>query len=292
MLGQDPKISRRSFLKLMGLMGANAFLFGAGGMVYAKSLEPAWVEVNQVKLKLPRLGKAFDGFRMVQVSDIHMGGWMNEERFTHIMDLVLEQKPDLLAISGDFVHINWDRTHLGGSLVELGNVFAKMGDFLRVGVLGNHDLVSGPEDIRSLMEKHQIRDLTNAVFSLERGADRLHLAGVDDLREGAPDLEKVLRVLPEDGASILVSHEPDFADQSAPSGRFDLQISGHTHGGQVVVPLLGPPMLPDGGKKYYDGLYKVGTMLQYTNRGVGMTWPFVRFNCRPEITVYTLQAGA
>ncbi len=260
-------------------------------MQYAKRIEPAWLDVTQVRLKLPRLGKGFDGFRLVQVSDIHMGNWMNVERFQHAMDLALAESPDLLALTGDFVEYEFNRKDLIVALDNLSQVFNSMGDVPRVGVMGNHDLRTSPSDIRALLKKHDILELTNAVHTIERGGDRLHIAGVDDLREGRPDLPSVLQALPEDGAAILLSHEPDFADESAATGRFDLQISGHSHGGQVVLPFIGPPYLSYGGRKYYSGLYQVGNMLQYTNRGIGMTAFYYRLNCRPEITVYTFEAG-
>ena len=264
---------------------------GAGGMVYANQLEPTWVEITQVKLKLPRLAKAFEGFRLVQVSDIHMGGWMNAEHFSYVMKLALAQEADLLALTGDFVNYHGKRQVDVVVMEELSEVFNMLGGLPRVGILGNHDHLTDPDAIRQMMEKNQILDLTNGVHTIVRGGEYLHIAGVDDMGNGYPDLNKVLATLPKDGSAILLSHEPDFADMSARTGRFDLQISGHSHGGQVVLPFVGPPYLPWGGRKYYDGLYQVGTMLQYTNRGVGMTGPSIRFNCRPEITVFTLQAG-
>ncbi|MGD0612066.1 MAG: metallophosphoesterase [Anaerolineales bacterium] len=287
----NPKLSRRSILKIMGLLAGEAFWMGAGGMVYAKQLEPSWVEITQVRLKLPRLGKAFEGFRLVQVSDIHMGGWMNAEHFSYVMKLALNQGADLLALTGDFVYYQGDQKGIAGAIEDLSEVFKTLGDVSRAGVLGNHDLLSAPGDIRKMMEKHQILDFTNDVHTIVRGVECLHIAGVDDMLYGHPDLNKVVAALPKDGSAILLSHEPDFAEESAQTGRFDLQISGHSHGGQVVLPFIGPPYLPKGGRKYYAGLYQVGTMLLYTNRGVGMVDPFIRFNCRPEITVFTLQAG-
>jgi predicted MPP superfamily phosphohydrolase len=95
--------------------------------------------------------------------------------------------------------------------------------------------------------------------------------------------------LKDDSAAILLAHEPDFADISMRTNRFDLQVSGHSHGGQVVFPFYGPPILPYLGQKYPSGLYRVGSMLQYTNRGVGMIDPPIRFNCPPEITMFELQ---
>jgi predicted MPP superfamily phosphohydrolase len=264
---------------------------GAGRKAYAMQPKPSWVELTHVRLKLPRLGKAFDGFRLVQISDIHMGGWMNIRHFSNVMKLALYQGVDLLALTGDFVNYYGDLEVVAGAIEDLSDVFKTLGDVPRVGVLGNHDLRSAPSDIRKMMERYQILDLTNSVHTIMRGGELLHIAGVDDLCYGHPDLNKVVSALPKEGSAILLSHEPDFADVSAQAGCFDLQISGHSHGGQVVFPFVGPLYLPRGARKYYSGLYQVGTMLQYTNRGIGTVAPFFRLNCRPEITVFTLKAS-
>jgi len=125
-----------------------------------------------------------------------------------------------------------------------------------------------------------------------RGDDKLHLAGVDDYMDGLDCLEDLFQELPEDGkATILLAHEPDFADKAAPTGRFDLQISGHSHGGQIHLPLIGSPFLPRYARKYPRGLYQVGKMILYTNRGLGAAEFNIRWNCRPEITVFTLEAA-
>ncbi|HJR80438.1 MAG TPA: hypothetical protein VJ821_10225, partial [Anaerolineales bacterium] len=118
------------------------------------------------------------------------------------------------------------------------------------------------------------------MHTLTRGAASLHICGVDDVYERKDDLNAVLTNLPREGCAILLAHEPDFADTSAATGRFDLQISGHSHGGQVVMPLIGPIVLPRQGRKYPIGMYRVGNMIQYTNRGLGMIFPYVRFMCR------------
>jgi len=112
------------------------------------------------------------------------------------------------------------------------------------------------------------------------------------IRHGDVRLDEVIAHLEENSAAILLVHEPDFADESAATGKFDLQISGHTHGGQIVIPFLGPPVLPPSGRKYPSGLYKVGDMLQYTNRGVGTDTVSVRINCPPEITIFVLKRMA
>ena len=107
---------------------------------------------------------------------------------------------------------------------------------------------------------------------------------------GKPNFKRVVRQLSPDGATILLVHEPDFIDRSAKTDLFDLQLSGHSHGGQIKIPFLAPLVLPPGGKKYYAGLHKVKNTLVYTNRGLGMTEIPLRFNSRPEITVFTLKS--
>lgn len=157
-----------------------------------------------------------------------------------------------------------------------------------VAVLGNHDHWTNAAAIRDVLRDSGIIDLNNDIYTLEKEGALLHLAGVDDIWENKHRLDVVLEKLPESGAAILLAHEPDFADESAATGRFDLQLSGHSHGGQIRLPLLGAPVLPALGQKYPSGQYQVGSMIQYTNRGLGMVFPTVRFNCRPEITLLTL----
>jgi predicted MPP superfamily phosphohydrolase len=285
--------SRRDFLRLLKIMGLEAILFAIGGNYYMRDYEPSQVEVSQVSLTLPRLARSFSGFRVVQISDLHFGGWMNAERLTEIIRMVLAQSPDLVTITGDFVmgddHMN--QTVLG-KLDELADVLKTLPtNVLTLGSLGNHDYWLDRASVMDTLNKAGIKSLNNAVHTLARGDDQLHIAGVDDVLERHAYLSWVLAQLPDEGCAVMLAHEPDFADLTARTGRFDLQLSGHSHGGQVVLPFIGPPILPDLAHKYPSGLYRVMDMYQYTNRGVGMTMPYVRFNCRPEITVFTLEAA-
>jgi uncharacterized protein len=288
------RLSRRSFLKLMGYAALDGLILSVGGGVYGTQVEPGWLDLVSLTLKLPRLGKAFDGLRMVQLSDIHMGGWMTRERFDHIVDVTLAEKPDVVVITGDFI--------LGSTLIkdfteiiaDLRATLPRLAESVQtLAVMGNHDHRIFPQalTVRKMVQACGIVDLTNRVESLVRGGERLHFAGVDDILEGRPDMLYVLEQLPEDGAAIALVHEPDFADAMSVTGRFDLQLSGHSHGGQIALPLIGPIVLPPMGQKYIAGQYQIGEMIQYTTRGVGMTEPPVRINCRPEITALTLRAG-
>jgi predicted MPP superfamily phosphohydrolase len=241
------------------------------------------VRVEAVPLTLPRLAPAFHGYRVAQISDLHMGDWLDRDHLAHVAGLINAQQPDLIAITGDFVTSR--PAAMAADLVAvLSTLRARDGV---VAVLGNHDY-SGPDVIRRVLRESGIRDLSNTAWTLERGRALLHIAGVDDVWHEHARLDLALAAVPAVGAAILLAHEPDFADTSAATGRFDLQISGHSHGGQVVFPFVGPTRLPPFGERYPLGRYQVGSLIQYTNRGIGMVRPHVRFNCPPEITVFTL----
>lgn len=262
-----------------------------GGAGYGYLVEPGWVVVEQIKLKLRRLSSAFSGIRIAQISDIHMGGWMNSERLQHVVDKIVAENPDLLLLTGDYLLGHGFDEYTEQNIRELVDILTPLTISIpSFGVLGNHDYWTNAEAVRTMFQTSGVIELTNSFFTISRGNEKLHLCGIDDMWEGDIRLDTVLDRLPEDGAAILLAHEPDFADQSAATRRFDLQVSGHSHGGQVVIPFYGSPVLPYLGQKYPRGLYKVGEMFQYTNRGVGMAQLPIRINCPPEITLFTLEA--
>ncbi len=272
-----PLFTNNRTLTLLGLAALGTF-------AYAYWIEPDRLETRDVPLRMPRLTPAFDGYRIVHISDIHMGGWMTSARLHNIAMRVNELQPDLIAITGDFI----DRR--AGEVVDSlkGPLRRLQANDGVVAVLGNHDYYNGANGVRQVLSACGITDLSNRVQTIRRGDSALHIAGVDDVVMGRDRLDAVLDQLPDDGAAILLAHEPDFADISAATGRFDAQLSGHTHGGQVRLPLIGSPILPSHGLRYPDGLTRAGDMQVYTNRGLGMIAPHVRFGARPEIAVITL----
>lgn len=288
----ENRLSRRDFLKLLKIGAIDLGLLAIGGAGWGFFFEPRAVKLEKVTLKLPRLTSIFSGLRIAQVSDIHMGGWMNAKRFQHVVDLVLAQSADILLLTGDFlIGRDFDANSEQG-LQDMINILSPVTKSLSTyGILGNHDYWTNAEAVREMLKLSGVVELTNSVFTISRGNESLHICGVDDIWEGDVRLDDVILKLPSDGAAILMAHEPDFADESAATGRFDLQVSGHTHGGQVVLPFYGPPILPYLGEKYHTGLYQVGTMWQYTNRGVGMGRIPIRFNCPPEVTLFTLESN-
>ncbi len=265
---------------------AGAALLGAG-FVYATGIEPHWIQVNPVDVTLPRLAPEFDGYRIVQIGDLHLDEWPDPAWLTRIVKLVNRERPDLVAIMGDFATHSASRLDAERLVGALGSLQAPDG---LVTVLGNHDYISGEALIRSYLRQSGVTELSNAIHTVRRNGAELHVAGVDDLMAGRSRLDLVLGNLPERGAAILLAHEPDFADVSAATGRFDLQLSGHSHGGQVGIPLLRRPILPPYAQRYVSGMHRVGRMILYVNRGLGSVHLRLRFLCRPEITVLTLRS--
>lgn len=244
---------------------------------------PDQFEIVPLTVEIPGLAPVFAGYRLVQVSDIHLGNWVTAERLQGIVGLVNEQSPDAIALTGDFVSYVLD-----GVLDDLAAGLSKLeAKDVVTAVMGNHDHWMDVWRVREVLAASGVVELQNSFCTVRRGTAVLHMAGVDDIYVGADDLPAVLAVLPSDGPAILLAHEPDFADTSAASGRFALQLSGHSHGGQILLPKVGSipgPLF----KRYPNGRYQVGQMVQYTNRGVGTNAVRLRYRCKPEITVITL----
>jgi predicted MPP superfamily phosphohydrolase len=199
-------------------------------------------------------------------------------------------KPDLVALLGDFVTESLFGKSAGATKAEpcaqvLGQLQSTIGSFA---VLGNHDYATDPEFVADALQSHGILPLRNASQVIEREGSRLWLLGVNDAMAGAADLQQALDRVPQRETKILLAHEPDFADQASQYG-IDVQLSGHSHGGQIRMPGLHPFWLPPMAKKYYRGYYRVGQLQLYTNRGIGTVAVPFRFCAPPEVTLVTLR---
>jgi predicted MPP superfamily phosphohydrolase len=283
-----PSLPKRLILFVVRILLHNpvGMALSNGTRLFYRQGGPGWVDVSRIRLPLPRLSTAFHGYKIAQLSDFHIGTWLSPAHLTQAVELANQERPDLIVITGDFVTYHPDH-HYDDLVRILSQLQAQDGV---VAVLGNHDHWSDPAAVRQIIALAGIRDLSNNLHTLVRDSDQLHICGVDDYMNAMDRLGDVLQRLPEEGTAILLSHAPDFADVSAATGRFDLQLSGHSHGGQVVLPLIGSPILPGYARKYRSGLYHVNGMLQYTNRGLGTAEFQVRWNCRPEISILTLES--
>jgi predicted MPP superfamily phosphohydrolase len=246
---------------------------------------PGDFDITEETVVISGLDAAFSGYRIVHITDLHVGHWLTAERLAGAIQLVNEQAPDLVAITGDFVSYVLDpiADDLVTALRQL-----RPRDAV-VAVLGNHDHWLDAGRVRQILRESGVIELENDVYLVRRGEACLAIAGVDDVMVGKARLDVVLEKLTDSGAAVLLAHEPDFADVSAATGRFGLQLSGHTHGGQIVLPGYGPIAREPLFKRYPIGRYQVGSMVQYTNRGLGTHVLRLRVNCPPEITVITLK---
>ena len=277
-------ITRRSFLKLTGA----ATLAAVGGTAAYALLgnEAESPVVERVQIPIPNLPPALDGFRIVQISDIHYYPLTTIELVDRAVQMANNLAPDLIVHTGDYV---WHEVEpifdLMPSLMKLN---AKHGVYAG---LGNHDIWTDVRVVTRAMEDAGIPLLVNQGVPISVGNSNLYLASLDDGWSGKPNLKDAMANWPEDAPTVLLMHEPDLAPRYAPDKRIILQLSGHSHGGQVRLPFYGPLVLPYLSWKYPMGLYNVDGMWLYTNRGLGTTNIPVRVNCAPEITELTLVSG-
>jgi predicted MPP superfamily phosphohydrolase len=284
---ENPKrrLSRRRFLRQLG--GGAAATVG-GTYVYARWLEPFRPVVERVTITLPFLPPTFDGFRIAHLSDLHIQPAFPAKRLEPVLALLEAEKPDLVALTGDYVYDQiGERDRWTAECVSaLRGLKAPQGVFT---TFGNHDF---PDKIgdprRDVWEKAGIQPLINETTLVEREGETIHLIGLRSMIMRPVNPFEVISPLPQETTRILLWHEPDDAGRAAAAGA-SLQLSGHTHGGQVVVPGYGPPRLPIGGQRYPAGLFNVAGMPLYVTRGVGVLPPLVRLNCPPEVTLLTLR---
>ena len=248
--------------------------------------KPELFDLVNVNVKINDLPFTFHNYRIINLTDIHLGQWISPEYLNGVADYVNSLNPDMITLTGDYVSYILEG-YENDLLDSFKKLKAKDGKFA---VLGNHDHWAGAEEIREILKKSDIIDLSNDVYTLEKDGEKLNISGVDSLTVGADDLDKVLEKLPHDGASILLVHEPDFAKISSKTNRFDLQMSGHSHGGQLVIPgVETTPFRCSYSIKYPVGAYKVNNMIQYTSKGLGTNSFWIRVNCKPEITQFYLK---
>jgi uncharacterized protein len=283
---QFRRLKRREFLSRF-MIGASALgvIAGIDGLFW----EPKNLVAERVTVRLKRLPEEFDGFRIAQLSDFHFGPYMGRAGVERAVRLGETFKPDIVVLTGDFVSHPFRKPNgrAGARHAEpCADVLATI-KAPTFAILGNHDHWNDADIVHEVLKERGVNVLRNQMMPVERGQSRIWVSGVDDVYVGAADLPRALRGIPPSETTILLAHEPDFADHAA---RFpvDLQLSGHSHGGQVRVPGLGALVLPPMAEKYPVGLNQVGGLQVYTNRGVGVINPPVRLNCPPEVTFLTL----
>jgi predicted MPP superfamily phosphohydrolase len=281
---QPSRFTRRNFLIGTGVTTA-------GLALYSGEIARHELDIVQRPLTINNLPSSFHSYRIVQLSDIHLDEYTEPYFLERIVKKVNVLAPDLVLLTGDFI-THGSLTFIAGNhaLHRCAEILTTLTSPLRYAILGNHDVSFSAAMVTQALTTHGTPVLVNQYLPIERGSDRLWLCGVDDPGTSNPDLELAIPAKP-DGPVLLMAHEPDFADHvvAHPRGPLvDLMLAGHSHGGQIRLPFLGPLILPPMGEKYPEGLYRFKQMQLYVNRGIGTVGLPFRLNCPPEITVITL----
>jgi len=256
------------------------------------AFEPNRPVVERHTIELTRWPAQLDGFSIALLSDFHYDAHFSRHPLRASIGIVNGLRPDLIALTGDFVSVpdfSSDYEKAAKNADPCCTLLRQMeAPFGLWAVLGNHDDATDPRYVSHALRDAGIRLLSNASTPIESKGARFWLSGVNDVLSGTSDLRSTLQPVPKGEATVLLAHEPDYADYVA-EYPVDLQLSGHSHGGQIRLPFLPPLYEPVLARKYFSGLYEVGPLTLYTNRGLGTIGVPVRWNCAPEITMITLR---
>ena len=276
------KISRRQMI--------TASVAGGVGLVcaYPFFIERYLVMENHYRIPVPNLPSAFEGFRIVQIADLHYGFLVPMSVVRRVVRRANKIPADLIVCTGDYIHEKNSTAQIDEVWPELDKLESPSGV---MSILGNHDHWGDTDRSQYWLEKTG-QNMRFQVKALEKNGQRLWFAGAGDYWEDHQPLDLLLKQVPADECRIVLAHNPDSAD-TAYDRHFDLMICGHTHGGQVKIPFLGAPVLPVENKNYSEGFLKTTRgMPLFISRGIGWAILPVRFNCFPEIAVLELVAQA
>jgi predicted MPP superfamily phosphohydrolase len=306
-------VSRRQFLKSALAGGAAA---GIGVSLYDLQNDAYTSEflVEQIPVPVPGLPPAFSDYRIGFITDVHIGTWVPESWLERALDAVGALGIDLLLLGGDYILVHesslWDALGLirnpsfaglskRAAIPRIYAAFAQCAARFQcpdgiVAVVGNHDHWNGyPEFLRIMAGFPQIKLLINEEHSITRGEQQLHIFGVDDYLTGLPSAPPPRDLKDGRAKRIVLSHNPDYlpAILKRPEIDFSLALCGHTHGGQIVLPALGPVAAQVVDQRFVSGMCEVANKQVYTSRGLGVVGLPFRINCPAEVTVFTLQVA-
>ncbi len=287
------RVSRREFA-LHSIAGVGGTLLG-GATLYGALIEPQRLQVRHYTLPIRGLPPALNGLRLIHVTDTHYGPFISLAYLESAVAQVNALEGDAVLLTGDYVHRSGKAIEPGIELLQ--HLESRFG---AVAVMGNHEHWEGVERCREVFKRIAIPVIENAhVFLGAEGlhndvsrADSICIAGVGDLWEGEVSLDKALADVPGTMPRLLLSHNPDVAERVEPAHRIDAMFSGHTHGGQVRVPLIGPQAIPSRyGQKYMGGLCNGPHCPVIVTRGIGLAGIPIRLGVPPEIGVIRLESA-
>lgn len=283
--GQRSRFTRRQIILGSGVAAAGMVLY-SGGIARHE------LEIVNCTIGIANLPGPLHGFRIIQLSDLHLDEFTEPYFLERIVTRTNELKADLVLLTGDFVtkgSVTFFAAH--HAAYRCAEILSTLTAPQVYSVLGNHDVAVDASLVIAALTSFHIPVLVNGNVAIERGGARFWLCGLEDPGTSYPDLNLAIPERP-DGPVILMAHEPDYADAVVrhPRGKLvDLMLAGHSHGGQVRLPLVGPLILPPMGQRYVEGHFQLNQMQLYVNRGIGTVGLPFRLNCPPEVTVITLQ---
>lgn len=256
------------------------------GAAYVYFVEPQWLSVSDLDVEIPDLPLAFDGLLIAHLSDLHVTRDMGARSpVGQAIQICQARQPDLVLMTGDFV----GKRNAVGKFAEL---IAGLHGMPVYGVLGNHEHQHGPshrQRVTAALREAGVELLLNRATCIERNGSRLWIVGVDDAYTGLDQLDCALDGLgPLDRPRILLSHYPDLMHHPRAS-EVDLALAGHTHGGQINLPILNASTLAHADSAYLGGMFRVNGVPLYVSRGLGTSGYRVRFRARPELVFLTLR---
>lgn len=288
------RISRRRFVKgaVLGTLG-----FCTACAVDAYGIEPEWIEVVELDLPLSNLPQPFRGKKLVHISDLHCSNTVSDKYLQRCVQRINRLQADIVVITGDFVTHDFRGVYKKKILSILSRLKSTLGTFA---CLGNHDYgvmatwQPGSDMVRDFLENGLqeigVQVLRNNSHCLKHQDSEIYLVGLGDMWAQDIQPEKAFRNVASDKTTLVLAHNPDTIDLLQ-DYKANIVMCGHTHGGQVKVPFFGPPLLPIKNRRYVSGMFNVEDKMLYVNRGLGRLGR-IRFNCRPEITVFTLHDGS
>lgn len=271
-------MNRRRFLK-MACYGGAAALLGS----YPVLIERNLVQINHYRIPVPRLPRAFNGFRAIHLTDLHLGFLVSAAFVEKVIHTANSLEPDMILCTGDYVHARNSTNEIDAVWPMISRLSATHGVY---SVLGNHDHWADTERSLQWLQRsgQSVRHTCKPIY---RGKERIIIGGTGDLWEDELKLDACFSASDQGDCRILLTHNPDAVD-TAFETPLSLIVSGHTHGGQVSIPFYGPPVLPVKNKRYTSGLIETEKGNLFISKGIGWSIYPVRFNCRPEIAVLEL----
>jgi|SRR5690625_3625291 len=282
-------MKRRHFIKTFFKTTFGLISMVALSFIYAHYLEPRKIVHQKTRIISHKIPKSFNDLKIVQFTDTHLGFHYSLEQFSTLIKRINNENPDIVVFTGDLIDRPQTFSEKDALVKLLKSIETRLGKFW---VFGNHDHGGyGTKMVKDVLTTANFKLLNNQHINLSRDHEQITIAGIDDAILGQPNFEQTFNNIEKTNYTILLAHEPDLADYAV-KYPVDLQLSGHSHGGQIRLPFIGHLYTPPYARKYIRGKYvlKERQMKLFVSSGIGTTRLPLRFLCQPEFHTFVLQS--